>query len=129
MKDPSMRKTEGTINGSIMVDGRPLPVSFQRSAGYVEQLDIHESSSDTTDHGISQIMEFEQVDNNVNVSKFLFAWSVLAQRKTEGTINGSIMVDGRPLPVSFQRSAGYVEHRAYQASPIHGRCLGGLGHR
>ena len=38
----AQRKTEGTINGSIMVDGRPLSVSFQRSAGYCEQLDIHE---------------------------------------------------------------------------------------
>ncbi|KAG5933400.1 hypothetical protein E4U59_006897 [Claviceps monticola] len=37
------RKTEGTIHGSILVDGRPLPVSFQRSAGYCEQLDVHES--------------------------------------------------------------------------------------
>ncbi|PNS17240.1 Brefeldin A resistance protein [Sphaceloma murrayae] len=36
------RKTEGTIHGSILVDGRPLPVSFQRSAGYCEQLDVHE---------------------------------------------------------------------------------------
>ncbi|KAK4462872.1 putative ABC transporter [Cladorrhinum samala] len=38
----AQRKTEGTINGSIMVDGRDLPVSFQRSAGYCEQLDVHE---------------------------------------------------------------------------------------
>lgn len=38
----AQRKTEGTIKGSIMVDGRPLPVSFQRSAGYCEQLDVHE---------------------------------------------------------------------------------------
>lgn len=38
----AQRKTEGTIRGSILVDGRPLPVSFQRSAGYCEQLDIHE---------------------------------------------------------------------------------------
>ncbi|KAK3373028.1 ABC-2 type transporter-domain-containing protein [Lasiosphaeria ovina] len=38
----AQRKTEGTITGSIMVDGRPLPISFQRSAGYCEQLDIHE---------------------------------------------------------------------------------------
>lgn len=38
----AQRKTEGTIHGSIMVDGRPLPVSFQRSAGYCEQLDLHE---------------------------------------------------------------------------------------
>lgn len=39
----AQRKTDGTIHGSIMVDGRPLPVSFQRSAGYCEQLDVHEA--------------------------------------------------------------------------------------
>lgn len=38
----AQRKTEGTINGQILVDGRPLSISFQRSAGYCEQLDIHE---------------------------------------------------------------------------------------
>ncbi|CCG84810.1 protein of unknown function [Taphrina deformans PYCC 5710] len=38
----AQRKTDGTIRGAIMVDGRALPVSFQRSAGYCEQLDIHE---------------------------------------------------------------------------------------
>ncbi|TVY47802.1 Protein SNQ2 [Lachnellula occidentalis] len=39
----AQRKTDGTIKGSIMVDGRPLTVAFQRSAGYCEQLDTHES--------------------------------------------------------------------------------------
>ncbi|KAJ5641655.1 ABC multidrug transporter atrF [Penicillium lividum] len=38
----AQRKTDGTINGSVMVDGRELPVSFQRSAGYCEQLDVLE---------------------------------------------------------------------------------------
>jgi len=38
----AQRKTEGTIQGSILVDGRPLSISFQRSAGYCEQLDVHE---------------------------------------------------------------------------------------
>lgn len=38
----AQRKTQGTIQGSVFVDGRPIPVSFQRSAGYVEQLDVHE---------------------------------------------------------------------------------------
>lgn len=38
----AQRKTEGKIEGSIMVDGRPLSISFQRSAGYCEQLDVHE---------------------------------------------------------------------------------------
>ncbi|KAL8830078.1 MAG: hypothetical protein Q9170_005903 [Blastenia crenularia] len=41
----AQRKTEGTISGSILVDGRPLTVSFQRSAGYCEQLDIHEPTA------------------------------------------------------------------------------------
>ena len=38
----AQRKTKGTIQGSILVAGRSLPVSFQRSAGYCEQLDVHE---------------------------------------------------------------------------------------
>lgn len=38
----AQRKTDGTIHGEVLVDGRPLPVSFQRSAGYCEQLDVHE---------------------------------------------------------------------------------------
>ncbi|PQE32262.1 ABC-2 type transporter protein [Rutstroemia sp. NJR-2017a WRK4] len=41
----AQRKTDGTIKGSILVDGRPLSVSFQRSAGYCEQLDVHERLS------------------------------------------------------------------------------------
>ncbi|KAL6702825.1 hypothetical protein ACN47E_000911 [Coniothyrium glycines] len=41
----AQRKTSGTIRGEILVDGRPLPVSFQRSAGYCEQLDVHEAYS------------------------------------------------------------------------------------
>ncbi|KAG8626263.1 hypothetical protein KVT40_005208 [Elsinoe batatas] len=39
----AQRKTDGTIKGSILVDGKPLSVSFQRSAGYCEQLDVHEA--------------------------------------------------------------------------------------
>ena len=41
----AQRKTEGTIHGSILVDGRPLTISFQRSAGYCEQMDVHEPLS------------------------------------------------------------------------------------
>ncbi|OAL44734.1 hypothetical protein IQ07DRAFT_521429 [Pyrenochaeta sp. DS3sAY3a] len=41
----AQRKTVGTIRGEILVDGRPLPVSFQRSAGYCEQLDVHDAYS------------------------------------------------------------------------------------
>ncbi|KAJ9110634.1 hypothetical protein QFC19_001463 [Naganishia cerealis] len=38
----AQRKTEGDIQGEIHVDGRVLPLAFQRSAGYCEQQDVHE---------------------------------------------------------------------------------------
>ncbi|KAF2760458.1 hypothetical protein EJ05DRAFT_450171 [Pseudovirgaria hyperparasitica] len=41
----AQRKTDGKITGSILVDGRELSLSFQRSAGYCEQLDVHERMS------------------------------------------------------------------------------------
>jgi ABC-type multidrug transport system ATPase subunit len=38
----AQRKTEGELSGKIHVDGRVLPLAFQRSAGYCEQQDVHE---------------------------------------------------------------------------------------
>ncbi|KAJ0414050.1 P-loop containing nucleoside triphosphate hydrolase protein [Aspergillus carlsbadensis] len=40
---------------------------------------------------------------------------VLAQRETDGTIRGSILVDGRPLTVAFQRRAKYCEQLDFSA--------------
>jgi ATP-binding cassette, subfamily G (WHITE), member 2, SNQ2 len=37
--------TTGVITGEFLVDGKPLPRSFQRSAGFAEQQDIHESTA------------------------------------------------------------------------------------
>jgi ATP-binding cassette subfamily G (WHITE) protein 2 (SNQ2) len=38
----AQRKDEGELKGEILINGRPLPVSFQRTTGYVEQQDIHQ---------------------------------------------------------------------------------------
>ncbi|CED83351.1 abc transporter [Phaffia rhodozyma] len=38
----ALRKEEGVVEGHINVDGRPLGASFQRTTGYVSQVDIHE---------------------------------------------------------------------------------------
>ena len=35
------RKTDGEIKGSILMNGHPLPVAFQRTTGYCEQVDVH----------------------------------------------------------------------------------------
>ncbi|RDW64630.1 hypothetical protein BP6252_10281 [Coleophoma cylindrospora] len=41
----AQRKDVGVIEGEVLVDGRPLPQSFQRSAGYCEQMDVHEGTA------------------------------------------------------------------------------------
>lgn len=35
------RVTMGVVTGEMLVDGRPLDVSFQRKTGYVQQQDLH----------------------------------------------------------------------------------------
>ena len=41
----SKRISTRDLSGEILIDGRPLPGSFQRSTGYVEQYDIHEPTA------------------------------------------------------------------------------------
>ena len=35
----------GTVTGDFLVDGKPLPKSFQRATGFAEQMDIHEPTA------------------------------------------------------------------------------------
>ncbi|KAF1956886.1 hypothetical protein CC80DRAFT_412238 [Byssothecium circinans] len=35
----------GVVHGDFLVDGSPLPSSFQRSTGFAEQVDVHESTA------------------------------------------------------------------------------------
>lgn len=41
----AQRKDAGEIFGSILVDGKPQGISFQRTTGYCEQMDVHEPTS------------------------------------------------------------------------------------
>lgn len=37
----AQRKDSGEINGSVLIDGVPVGISFQRTTGYCEQMDVH----------------------------------------------------------------------------------------
>lgn len=37
----AQRKDSGEIRGSVLIDGRPVSISFQRTTGYCEQMDVH----------------------------------------------------------------------------------------
>ncbi|CCG82129.1 putative ABC transporter [Taphrina deformans PYCC 5710] len=41
----AQRQSTGVVTGDMLVDGRKLPKSFQRSTGYCEQMDIHEPTA------------------------------------------------------------------------------------
>lgn len=39
----------GVVTGDFLVDGRPLPKSFQRATGFAEQMDVHEPTATITE--------------------------------------------------------------------------------
>jgi hypothetical protein len=41
----AQRKDSGEVIGSILIDGRPQGISFQRLTGYCEQMDVHEGTA------------------------------------------------------------------------------------
>ncbi|KAI0401483.1 putative ABC multidrug transporter [Xylaria palmicola] len=41
----SQRKDQGTVKGSILINGKPQGISFQRDTGYCEQNDVHEPTA------------------------------------------------------------------------------------
>jgi ABC-type multidrug transport system ATPase subunit len=41
----AQRKDSGKIKGSILVNGKPQDMTFQRTTGYCEQMDVHEPTS------------------------------------------------------------------------------------
>ncbi|KAL5337204.1 ABC-2 type transporter-domain-containing protein [Aspergillus crustosus] len=41
----AQRKDSGEVYGSILIDGRPQGISFQRLTGYCEQMDVHEETA------------------------------------------------------------------------------------
>ncbi|CAI4214022.1 unnamed protein product [Parascedosporium putredinis] len=41
----AQRKDAGEIRGSILIDGKPQGISFQRMTGYCEQMDVHEATA------------------------------------------------------------------------------------
>merc|ERR1719214_365048 len=46
----AQRISFGSVQGDFLVDGRPLPLSFQRATGFAEQMDVHQPSAVLFEH-------------------------------------------------------------------------------
>ena len=74
----AQRKDAGEIFGSILIDGRPQGISFQRTTGYCEQVDVHESTATVREalifsallrqpSNVSQEQKIDYVDHIINL--------------------------------------------------------------
>ena len=52
----SQRQKMGVVSGSMLVDGRPLGLEFQRGTGFCEQMDLHDGTAT-----IREALEFSAV--------------------------------------------------------------------
>ena len=52
----SQRQSIGVVTGEMLVDGRPLAPDFQRSTGFVEQMDLHDETAT-----IREALEFSAI--------------------------------------------------------------------
>lgn len=52
----SQRQTVGVVSGNMLVDGKPLAHDFQRSTGFVEQMDLHDETAT-----IREALEFSAI--------------------------------------------------------------------
>ena len=97
----AQRKTEGEISGKIHVDGRPLPLAFQRSAGYCEQLDVHEPLA-TVREALEFSARLRQSRDTPHANKMAYVQTVidlLEMRDIEdalvGTVGNGLSVEQR----------------------------------
>lgn len=98
----AQRKTEGTIKGSILVDGRELSVSFQRSAGYCEQLDVHERLS-TVREALEFAALLRQSRKTPREEKLRYVDSIIALLGLEDIENTLIGKPGAGLSIEQQK--------------------------
>lgn len=98
----AQRKDSGVIQGSVTMDGRPLDESFQRSAGYCEQLDIHESSAT-----VREALEFSallrQPSTISDVDKLKYVDEIIELLELEDIQHALIGVTGAGLAVEQRK--------------------------
>lgn len=98
----AQRKDTGLITGEVLVDGRPLPVSFQRSAGYCEQMDIHEGTS-TVKEALIFSARLRQPMDTPDHEKLSYVESIIKLLELEDIEDALIGVPGAGLTVEQRK--------------------------
>jgi ATP-binding cassette subfamily G (WHITE) protein 2 (SNQ2) len=98
----AQRKDTGVITGEVLVDGRPLPVSFQRSAGYCEQMDVHEGTS-TVREALIFSARLRQPVETPDQEKITYVESIIKLLELEDIQDALIGVPGAGLTIEQRK--------------------------
>jgi ABC-type multidrug transport system ATPase subunit len=98
----AQRKDTGVITGEVLVDGRPLPVSFQRSAGYCEQMDVHEGTS-TVREALIFSARLRQPMDTPDQEKINYVESIIKLLELEDIQDALIGVPGAGLTIEQRK--------------------------
>jgi ATP-binding cassette subfamily G (WHITE) protein 2 (SNQ2) len=98
----AQRKDVGVIEGKVLVDGRPLPTTFQRSAGYCEQMDVHEGTA-TVRESLIFSARLRQPRDVPDAEKISYVEKVIELLELEDIQDAIIGVPGRGLTVEQRK--------------------------
>ena len=84
------------MTGKILIDGQPLPKSFQRCTGYVEQFDIHEPTAT-----VRESLQFSALlrrPNTISVEeKYAYVEEVIKLLELEDVAEAIVGIEGAGL--------------------------------
>ncbi|MCJ1267220.1 hypothetical protein MMC22_007105 [Lobaria immixta] len=90
------RSTMGTLSGDLFLDGRPLPKSFQRYMGYVQQQDMH-LPSQTVREALQVTASLRRSVDISNVEKNAYVEAVIHMLEMEDIADALIGIPGAGL--------------------------------
>lgn len=98
----AQRTTTGVITGDMLVNGKPLDASFQRSTGYVQQQDLHLATA-TVRESLRFSAELRQPKEVSRESKFEFVEEVIRMLDMEDFADAIVGVPGEGLNVEQRK--------------------------
>lgn len=89
----AQRITFGTVTGTFLVNGKPLPLSFQRATGFAEQLDIHEPTT-TVREALQFSALLRQPPEVPKEEKYAYAEKIIRLLEMEDIAGATVGVSG-----------------------------------
>jgi len=90
------QRATGVVTGQILIDGGPLPKSFQRCTGYVQQVDVHEPTST-----VREALQFSALlrrPNTISVKeKYAYVEEIIKLLELEDVDEAIVGTDGAGL--------------------------------